>query len=440
MYLSRRQRRTRLLLRGLWMGIAGLNLIWAVDLLLRLDLSLLIKIGFGILCAIFFIIKALTNKDDIQKYVWRLDRTLDTKEQISTAWMVSQNRSLTPLNEDLISDADKLNVELKNRISKNGWFLKKELSSLVLMLVILGAILLSGGQAQFQTYQASQAALLPPMKSDPSIAEVFAGGVPGMEGEADGGEQGDQQGSEQGSSAANEISESFQNAGSVLSETPETQDLGEALQQGDLEKAAEEMENLADNFDNLSDETKNSLSEIMETTGESSADFGMQEMAEQFNQAAEAIKEAAEADQGSPANQQAQQEMKDVAKSMKSLSEQLDMMSLFGEEEATGQQSGSGSGSSSGSGGDDPAEVDDSQSEPVERLQGEGETMRLESNNTSDSGLLEPSPPVGEGTSTAQGSFGLIKYEEGTSSAVLAPYTYPLEWQEVISLYFLHGE
>jgi len=423
------------------MGIAGLNLIWAVDLLWRLDLSLLIKIGFGILCALFFIVKAMADKDDIQHYVWRLDRALDTKEQISTALMVSQKDSTTSLNEDLINDADQLTVEIKDRISKNGWFLKKELSSLVLMLVILGAILLSGGQAQFQTYQASQAALLPPMKTDPSIAEVFAGGVPGMEGEpGGGGEQGGQQGSEQGSSAANEISESFQDAGNALSETPETQDLGEALQQGDLEKAAEEMENLADNFDSLSDETKNSLSEIMETTGESSADFGMQEMAEQFNQAAEAIQEAADADQGSPANQQAQQEMKDVAKSMKSLSEQLDMMSLFGEEEATGQQSGSGSGSSSGSGGDDPAEVDDSQSEPVERLQGEGETMRLESTNTSESGLLEPSPPVGEGTSTAQGSFGIIKYEEGTSSAVLAPYTYPLEWQEVISLYFLHGE
>ena len=431
--LSTKQTRMRSLLRGLWIGLAGFNIIWGVDLIWNLKLGWLIKLIFGLLCGGYFIVKAIVYKRDMNDFVWRVDRLLDTKEQISTAWMVSKKETQVRLDQELIEEANRLTSELKQRVKDKGWFLRKDFVSLALMLFLSSAMLISGGQAQYQTYQASQAALLPPINTDPSIEEVFEGRVPDMEGEP--GESGEKGDGEQAGTGTNEILNSFKENSSELTNSPETQNLGSALENGDIEKAAKELENLAENFDDLSGETKQNLAEIMKKSGESTAELGMQEMAEQFDQTAEAIEEAADSDKGSPASQEAQGEMKESAQNMKALAEQLDMMSLFGEASPTGQQNASSGGGGSGSGASENSEP-----EPVERLQGEGETMELQISESSESGLLEPKPPVGTGTSTAQGSFGLINFDEGTSSSVLTLYTYPYEWQPVISNYFLHGD
>ena len=431
--LSKKQSRIRTLIRALWIGLAGLNFVWSADLIWNLKISWLIKIAFAIMCAGYFIYKTIFYKTDMNRFLWRVDRLLNTKEQISTAWMVSKKETQSRLDQELINEASQLTSEISQRVLTNGWYLQKEIVSLLLMSLLFFTLLISGGQAQYQTYQASQASLLPPINTDPGIEEVFDGRVPDMEGEP--GESSEQGDGEQGSTGANELLDSLKENGSSLANSHETQELGTALENGDINKAADELEKLADNFGDLSKKTKQDLAKIMEKSGESIAELGMQEMAEQFNQTANAINGAENSIKESSASKEAQKEMKESAQDMRALAEQLNMMSLFGETTATSQQNVSGGGAGSGTGA-----TENSEPEPVERLQGEGETMELQVNETSESGLLNPNPPVGTGTSTAQGAFGLINFEEGTSSSVLTLYTYPYEWQTVISNYFLHGD
>ena len=167
-----------------------------------------------------------------------------------------------------------------------------------------------------------------------------------MEGEP--GKSGEQGGGEQSSTGANEILDSLKENGSNLTNSLETQELGAALENGDINKAADELEKLADSFGDLSKKTKQNLATIMEKSGESIAELGMQEMAEQFNQTADAINGAADSIKGSSACKAAQEEMKESAQNMKVLAEQLDMMSLFGDTSATSQQNAAGGGAGSG--------------------------------------------------------------------------------------------
>ena len=160
--LSKKQTRIRTLIRALWIGLAGLNFVWSVDLIWNLKISWLIKIAFAIMCAGYFIYKTIFYKTDMHRFLWRVDRLLNTKEQISTAWMVSKKETQSRLDQELINEASQLTSEISQRVLTNGWYLQKEIVSLLLMSLLFITLLISGGQAQYQTYQASQASLLPP--------------------------------------------------------------------------------------------------------------------------------------------------------------------------------------------------------------------------------------------------------------------------------------
>jgi hypothetical protein len=305
--------------------------------------------------------------------------------------------------------------------------------ALLIVAVLGGSVLFT---SQFKPYSPesiqAQPQRVPALSQEPRQEEVFPSGPLGLnEQQQDsqsplGGDQtgsGEGQGSQQGAltpEQAAAMMEALREMGEQLSGDASTFELGEALQELDLDQAASALENLADQVDDLSDQTQEMLADAMQ---EGSDQTGESQLSEDLENAAEALREQA-------GEQSGEGESSESDGQSGSAEDQLDQVAQdLREMGADGSTPGMGAGNSGG--------TMQGQAEPAGRLQGEGDTFELEVENSSASGILTASPPRQPGSSTASGSLDAVLPggEEGSRSPIIPNY-YLWKWRDVVREYF----
>jgi hypothetical protein len=362
------------------------------------------------------------------RWVWALDRRLGLQQQVSTAFEVSR-QAAAPSPEGTVSEALMADVlaylpQVRERMLRRGWFLERDLvAALLVLLLALMAYSstwirsyadligqMSGDISQPSGMMPPSAALPPPPASQQQGGAQPGEGqpAPGQDGQGEGEQEGGE-GQPQTSGLDTEAMErALKELGQDLSGQAPTYDLGQALQQGDLEGAATEMEDLADGVDELSPGTRQQLADALEEAAGKVEAAGEPDMAQDMRSAAGALRE-------NPQNGDT------------GAGEALDQLA-----ESLRGQAGKGAGAGSGDGG----EGQSGSAEPAERLQGEGENMEIPLEDSSQSGLLSPAPPGTAGSGTASGAQDSSAGASGSYGSPLVPNTFLWKWRDIISSYF----
>jgi hypothetical protein len=234
-------------------------------------------------------------------------------------------------------------------------------------------------------------------------------GENGQQGQTPGGES--QEGNQDQGSDPGAAAEALRGLGAELSQQAGTYDLGQELQDLDLDGAAEALEDLQNNLDDLSPESRENLEQALRDAAGELGQTGQEELAQNMQEAAEALEE--ENDSG-------------AGDAMGAMADNL--RDLAGEMETAGPSGGAGEGQSAGTGGP----------EPLSRLQNEGGELSLPSGDATESGLLNPSDPSASGEGTASGAQDstLDPNDETTVQSPLLPSSYLWKWRDVVSQYF----
>jgi len=373
----------------------------------------------------------------LRRMLWTLDRGFALHEQISTAWQVLRGGRQDEIAASLVEDAAKALPGATGRVFFHGWNLLRDLEA-GLITVILGGMVAFG---MIQTgYQVPNYTLapLPPLQREPTLEEVFPSGLPALESMLrDAQTEGGLPKSLAAAATSNENAEAAAALGDIFQENPLTQDLGDALQNGDLESAARALETLAGQMDTLSEEQAQDLAETLEQAGNQAGALGAQDLAGALQNAAENAGSAPE---------QAAQNLEQIAAQIR----EAEAQQAAGQEDpinalldaAMGDQAGEGQTQEAGTGagaGDQPATAARGEPEPVIRLEGANEVVELNAQNDQ-SGLLRPGSPLQkteDDSRIAEGAYDVLTLgDEEVISTVLTPYYYAWKWTDVVSNYF----
>ena len=431
--LTRFQRSLRLGLRALWLGAGGIMLGWGIHAIWGVLPHRTTWILFGVALAVWPLAELVASFSSPGQWVWRMDRRLGLQEQVSTAWEVVQQKQHSLVSNLLVREAIDLLPKVQRRVLRRGWYLENDMVSALIVLLL--AILLVGGQ-MIRPYrdllggppQANIPQVLPPPVMPQDLSEAAQGAQeqgeqPGGAGEngAEGSQQGQSpdgageqpgqaqdQGSDAGSGAT---AEALRELGADLSQQAGTYDLGQKLEELDLNGAAQALEDLQNNLDELSQESRENLKKSLQEAAGSLGPAGEQDMAQDMEQAAGALEEENDAGAG-----EAMGEMAD------------NLREMAGEMDTSGPGEGAGEAPSSGTGGP----------EPLARLQNEGGELDLPQGDATDSSLLNPSDPNAEGEGTASGmqDLTLQPQDEMTVQSPLLPSSFLWKWRDVVSQYF----
>lgn len=422
------QRTVRLLLRAVWTGLAGYLIAWGIHELTgalpdhRFWLAMGLALALPSLLAIF-------RPLPMTRLAWNLDRRFALREQLSAAWQAAQHPSPSRLIPLLLSDAEALLPALRARLLRRGWFLAREGLAALIVAILFLTIHISRTYSLALTVPDSTPLGLPPLAEAPTYQDLFPSGIPGLTASPPAGPApSDPLGPEQ----ATTLDDLLSNLGQALSQSPETLPTGEALQQGDLEEAAAELERLADQLDALPPDARQNAQDALQRAAEQARNAGQEDLAEALQQAADSL-EAPAAN-----NLEAAEALDDLAGELRRLEEQFAALGQPGEQEpaaepSPGDQPGEGEGAAAaGTGSSSQGQL-----EPLERLEGEGQTVEIEGGDTP-SGMLTPGEPGG---APLPGGAPIIVAEgdpadTGLISSILTPYNFPWRWRDVVSQYF----
>jgi hypothetical protein len=241
-----------------------------------------------------------------------------------------------------------------------------------------------------------------------------------------------------------QVDENLDELGQSLSEMAATHELGQALQDQDLEKAASALEDLAGQVEQLSDPTKEGLAQALQQAADGLPPLDL----EQLQKLQADLRQAAGQVQPEPAEEQpdlgagpkppqpvggepgeggeagagsdAGQALRTVAEDLRGLGEIADALGA-----------GSGAGGAKGQQG---------QTEPAARLQGGGSeqfSLKMNEDDPALAGILNPQPGKPGGQGVAQGSFSLTgPANQQTVQSYIIPYYYLWMWRDIVAAYF----
>jgi hypothetical protein len=217
------------------------------------------------------------------------------------------------------------------------------------------------------------------------------------------------------SPGSGEVEDILRQLGSQLSRQAGTYDMGQALENMDLNGAAEALEDLNQQLDDLSPESRENLAQALEDAAQAMDQAGsqtpnQQALEEDMRQSAEALQQD---------EQSAAESLNEMAGDLRQLAEEM------GSAETAGGGAGEGQGGGSGS------------PEPLSRLEGEDGDMELPLTDPSGSSLLTP------GSSDANGD-GIVDDPPLTSGqpgddviqSPLVPGSFLWKWRNVVSQFF----
>jgi len=436
--LVRLQRSVRLGLRALWLGAGGIMLGWGIHHIWGVLESQVAWIAIGLALAAWPLLMLVTSFSAQARWVRNLDVRLGLQEQVSTAWEVVKDKQRTLVSNLLVRDAIELLPRLQQRVLRRGWYLEIDILAALIVFLLAVMLLVSnfirpyrdqlGGPPVANIPQVLPPPLVPQEQSQQDQqAGANSGENSGGESGQQGGEQngqsqsgaGDQAGQGQGQPGndpgAGAAADALRQLGQDLSRQAGTYDLGQKLEDLDLNGAAEALEDLQDNLDELSPESRDNLEQALRKAAENMNQAGKADAAQNMQQAAQALE-----DQNDDAAGEAMGEMADNLRQM--------APQVAGQAETTGSGQGTGEGQSAGTGGP----------EPLARLQDEGGELNLPSGDATDSGLLNPSDPnaSGEGTASGAQDSTLQPQDETTVQSPLLPSSFLWKWRDVVSQYF----
>jgi hypothetical protein len=365
-----------------------------------------------------------------------MDRLLSLKEQVTTALNVEETgESRSPVARELVADVENQFPGIRARIAGRGWNLARDLEALAVVVLLLGTIVLSHRAGVRFSLQEADPASLPALAGAPGFTDVFPSGIPGLtagvppgaEGNANPGAPGP------GDEALGDLDNILSDLGEALSEHPETADIGEALQNGDLDGAAAAIERTADNVDLLPEDARQNMQDSLQQAAQQARDAGQEDLAEDLEAAAQALENP------DPNNPLAADALDELAESLRDLGEAFASMGQPGEQDGSGSEEGPDVGSSAGESGSGSGAGTQGLPEPLSRLEGEGEDFSIEGGDDP-SGLLQPAGSPGTPVTTIGGTAasgdGTSTGTTGPINSVLTPYSFPWNWRDVVSDYF----
>lgn len=351
------------------------------------------------------------------RLAWRLDRLYGLHEQVSTGWEVSSRDGDGQLEALLVADAAALMPRVTWRVLWRGWAIMPDLLSLLTVGVLYALVFGASWTISPVQLPQTEVARLPAPGRDPTMEEVLPSGIPGVEAPmqavsdtADAAAQG-------ASMRSPATDEALRQLGQALANQAATHDAGQALQQGNLQGAADEMESLADRIGQLSPETRGEMASAFEEAAQNISQEGLpeeQQLAQEMSELAEQLNREGDLD--------AREQMDDVAEALR----QLDETTLRADNGAPIPEAGALTD------GSDPQASDP---QPFERLQGQGQTVSLGS-ESDQSGMLRPGAQGAAGASIAGGVVSDVGRDGVVGSGVLTPYQYPWALRDVVSKYF----
>jgi hypothetical protein len=429
------QRTVRLLVRAAWLGLAGFLVAWGLNALYGWFPDQRHWTAAAVLFAAPPLVAAFRPLR-LGRLAWRMDRLLGLQEQVTTALRVDEvGADQTPVARTLVDEVSARSPLLHTRIAGRGWNLGRDLEALAVVVLLLGTIILSYRTGiQFSPSLADPAGL-PALDRPPGFSDVFPSGIPGLTAGAPGGVEGNTGPGAPGpgEEALNDLDNILSDLGESLSEHPETADIGEALQNGDLEGAAAAIERTADDVDLLPEDARQNLQESLQQAAQQAEEAGAEDLAEDLQAAAQAL------DNVDPNNPLAADALDELADSLRDLGEAFASMGQPGEQDGGGAQEGPEVGSSAGESGSGSGAGVQGLPEPLSRLEGEGEDFSIEGGDDP-SGLLQPAGSPGTPVTTTGGEAasggGTAPGTTGPINSVLTPYSFPWNWRDVVSDYF----
>jgi len=429
--LARKQRNLRLGLRALWLGAGGVILGWGINAIWGWLPNLVSWLLIGLFFASFPLAAILISRSSKSQWVWMVDRLFGLREQVSTAWEVVQKGQDGVLNDALVQDATVVLPKIHSRVSERGWFLRKELVSTLIVLLLGGVVLASLLIQPLSNLlgEPPAAITLPPtlppfQKEIPADAQVpnqpaqetpqGESGQPGGNSPGDAQTQSSQSGeNSDGSSNSDlgQVTDTLRDLGSQLSEQAGTYGLGQALENMDLNGSADALEDLNGQLDDLSLESLDNLAEAMRNAAGELGQAGEQNLSSDMEKAADALPET---------DAETNQALEQVAGDLRQLADALENS---GEADAgTEGEQGAGTGSP----------------EPLSRLAGEGGDFELPINDDPGSDLLNPAPSDAEtGDELASGTQDTLRQPgDDIVQSPLLPNSFLWKWRDVVSQYF----
>jgi hypothetical protein len=440
------QKSLRLLVRALWLGLAGFLIGWSLQSLFGWLPNpftwLALGLAFAILPLAQIFIALYTVLADLSppvNWVEWLDRRLQQDHQLSTAWELAQKGGKAgPVADLLVQDVTALFPRAQEPILQGGWYRKTDLVAATLMALfscaLLTALLFQPAPSQLgqvPTQAVPITAPQPPSEQAPAEVPQPApgdqdGAAPEGSGEQgnDGQNQGeaapgDTSGDTPGSSAVSQdqadVADALRQLGSELSRQAGTHELGQALQDLDMSRAADALEDLSSQIDEITPETRDNLSQALDDAANRLDGTNPADLSEHMQDAANALDNP----RTSP-----EQPLEQLADDLRQLESQMQAFQ--------GGGSGAGVQGESGSSG---------QAEPADRLLSENGEMEIPVEAPESSGLLSPARPDAEGEGTASGSLDASQPRlSPAGQSPLFPSSFLWKWRDVVSQYFQRGD
>ncbi len=390
------QRGFRWVLRAFWGSALVFLVTWTLNYFFEWLPNFWVRLGLSLVVFFIFSLVSFFTRPDPGELTWRMDRRLELKEQISTAWQLAKKDGpVNPVEDGLLADANQKIPEIHLRIFQHGWGAGRDMLILILVVVALMVMLVLTfplPEPPVIPLPGAGDGILPALGGEPSADDVFPGEVPGMpetgEGEAD-------------SDLPGDLEDIFAEMAQNLTGDEETQDLADALDQGDLDQAADALEELASQLDQLPDSVQKNLAESFTETAPKIEEAGYQGLAGEFEQSGESLDG-------------------DLDSQVEDLEDLADALRGLGDETTQAPE----------------PTPDPVTPEPADRLEGEGQTFELDPDQASDSDLLIPAEFADEGRVEGQVPGGSVYEDEEVIDTILVPYSYPWYWQDIVSDYF----
>jgi hypothetical protein len=445
------QRAVRLSLRAAWLGLAGYLLGWSANSLWGWLPAPNAWLVIGLILGCLPLLGFFYPWPRVARLAWRLDRQMGLHEQISAAQQVPPAANTSRVAESLRVDAAGLLSKAGLRVALRGWFLEREVISTAVVTLLFWLIFVAYSAPAAHQLPAVLTLSLVPLGQDPTVEQIFPGGIPGLTPELlatlpaeSSAEASTGRATEDGSLSPDQLQAvmaALQNLGRKLSRQAVSYDMGQALQRGDLPEAARAAEALADQAGELSEVTSTNLAEALQEAAEQLAATDQTGQFQSLTEALEAAAQALRSETGETAQASADR-LDEVAGALRELAEQVQGEAVDGDVAESGEpqdgQNGMDEGATVGRGAAIAGgHRERGEPQPVERLQGEGQLLEL-SAASNESGALRPGRPPEAGSTTVSGALELVQAtgEEMTDSTALTPYYYPWNWRNVVSNYF----
>jgi hypothetical protein len=424
------QRAIRLALRATWLAGGGFLLAWAAHELWGWLPDPRTWLAVAALPALVFIAGIFFPWPNAGRLAWRIDRTFDLREQLSAAWQVMHQQSAGAIAELLVADVRALLPAVRTRVLKRGWFLAGDVVSTIVIVVLFALILRGRSTAAPPDVPPVHQAAIPALPDEPSADEILPLGIPGLEPVASSPSGQERPGSnseqtEQPVALSDDMRAALNNLGQQLSQLAVSYEAGQALQQGDLQAAAQELEELTNQLDQLARITMEDLAKAFD------------EAAQQLQQMNEpGAKQLSESMQAS-ANALGQSDKPAASQALAQTASDLRMLGSQMAGDGTGDTDQPGSGTSDDPTGSSSAvSRENGEQQPLARIFGEEGIFDLFDQNDLP-GVLSPGSGTGAGNSASGSAIDrILVADDSVNPSILIPYRFYWKWRYVVSGYF----